>query len=179
MACLLRTYHEAVADFRPPPGCDEWSAELADPGPAEVVCHGDVCPENVVFRGGEAVALLDFDFAAPGRRLWDVVATAAMWVPIEAPEWRRAHPPGLDAVARTAVFADAYGLSGSDRRDFVAVLSQRYTVGRNFVRRRVAAGEPAFERMVAELGAEERWAATDRWLALESPKLVRALGCVS
>ena len=30
-----------------------------------MVCHNDVCLENVVFRGGAAVALLDFEFAAP------------------------------------------------------------------------------------------------------------------
>ena len=29
------------------------------------MCHNDVCPENVVFRDGIAVALLDFEFAAP------------------------------------------------------------------------------------------------------------------
>ena len=27
-----------------------------------IVCHNDVCLENVVFRDGEAVGLLDFDF---------------------------------------------------------------------------------------------------------------------
>ena len=31
-----------------------------------VICHNDVCPENVVFRAGRAVpALLDFDFGLP------------------------------------------------------------------------------------------------------------------
>lgn len=179
VARLLRRYHDAVDGYRPPAGLDRWSGELADPGPAELVCHGDVCPENVVFRDGRAVALLDFDFAAPGRRLWDVVVTAAMWAPIEAPGWRRAFPDGLDVVARTVAFAGAYGLTGGERAVFVPVLEQRQPLARAFVRRRLAAGEAAFEQMAAEQGAEERWAATDRWLAAAGPELARALGAIS
>jgi Ser/Thr protein kinase RdoA (MazF antagonist) len=41
------------------------------------VCHNDVCIENVVFDDRrEAVGLLDFDFAAPGRAVRDLVHTA-------------------------------------------------------------------------------------------------------
>ena len=40
------------------------------------MCHNDVCPENVVFRDGIAVALLDFEFAAPGRPVYDVAQLA-------------------------------------------------------------------------------------------------------
>ena len=56
---------------------------MADPVGGEVMCHNDVCLENVVFDNGEAVALLDFDFAAPGRREFDVAAFARMCVPID------------------------------------------------------------------------------------------------
>jgi thiamine kinase-like enzyme len=48
-----------------------------------VICHNDVCLENVVFRGGLAVALLDFDFAAPGRPTFDSAAFARMCVPVD------------------------------------------------------------------------------------------------
>lgn len=41
-----------------------------------MLCHNDVCPENVVFRDGRAAALIDFDLAAPGRALWDIAMTA-------------------------------------------------------------------------------------------------------
>jgi Ser/Thr protein kinase RdoA (MazF antagonist) len=44
-----------------------WSDELADPSGGPIVCHNDVCMENVVFRNGAAIGPLDFDFAAPGR----------------------------------------------------------------------------------------------------------------
>jgi len=171
VARLLRAYHHAIDGFSLSERGASWSAELADPYPHGVVCHNDVCPENVVFRGCEAVALLDFDFASPGRRLWDVVGTLTHWAPITAPEWRRAYPLSLDAVERVALFADDYGLSSQEREGFTRILRSRWDVGRAFVRGRLQAGEPAFEEMVAEHGAEDRWAATDRWLAIEGSRL--------
>jgi Ser/Thr protein kinase RdoA (MazF antagonist) len=41
-----------------------------------VICHNDVFPEYVVYRDGIAFALLGFDFAAPGRRVYDVACLA-------------------------------------------------------------------------------------------------------
>jgi Phosphotransferase enzyme family len=81
VARLLRGYHDAVDEFGTSHPGLTWSTELADPAGGSVLCHNDLCPENVVFRDGRAVALLDFDYAGPGSRVWDVVATAAMWAP--------------------------------------------------------------------------------------------------
>jgi hypothetical protein len=171
VARLVRAYHDAVEGFSISEPGASWSADLADPYSQEVVCHNDVCPENVVFRDDEAVGLLDFDFAAPGRRLWDVVGTLTYWAPITAPEWRRSYPLPLDAVERVALFADAYGLSAQEREGFTSILRSRWEVGRTFVRGRLQAGEPAFIDMVAEHGAEDRWAATDRWLEIVGSRL--------
>lgn len=67
---LLRRFHDASVGF-PPSASTTWGSEMVDPCPGSdpVMCHNDLCPENVVYRSGEAVALLDFDFAAPGRRV--------------------------------------------------------------------------------------------------------------
>ena len=65
IAMLLRGLHDAARGFDPH-GLT-WDDALADPAGGTLVCHNDVCPENVVFRDGIAVALLDFEFAAPGR----------------------------------------------------------------------------------------------------------------
>jgi Ser/Thr protein kinase RdoA (MazF antagonist) len=57
------------------PSWATWSDEMADPdagiAPAVdlVICHNDACLENLVYRDQVAVGLLDFDFAAPGRRV--------------------------------------------------------------------------------------------------------------
>ncbi|MHB1785426.1 MAG: phosphotransferase [Acidimicrobiales bacterium] len=112
IAELLAGFHAAAEGFEAPIGTT-WSAELADPDGGEVICHNDVCVENVVFRDGIAVALLDFDFAAPGRRLYDLAQLAKMCVPLDTPEdaavWGRG---SLDPFFRLRVVADSYGLAG-------------------------------------------------------------------
>jgi RimJ/RimL family protein N-acetyltransferase len=49
-------------------------------GDAEVVCHGDVSPCNTVFRNGQPIALIDFDTAAPGRRVDDLGYGLFLWL---------------------------------------------------------------------------------------------------
>lgn len=88
---LLRRTHDALA-----------GAELADG--AELVRHGDAGPHNVVFRGDEAVALIDWEEAAPGDRISDVADVA--WCLLDG-RWEHGSP---DAVAhRIGVFCRGYG----------------------------------------------------------------------
>jgi phosphotransferase family enzyme len=68
VAHLLRRFHEASASFDAS-GMTGWMTERADPIGGPAVCHNDVFPENVSFREGHPVALIDFDLAAPGRTL--------------------------------------------------------------------------------------------------------------
>ena len=89
----MRRLHEAALGFDT--AAASWSTEMADPdlGSAAdptaegglVVCHNDVCLENVVFRDGVAVGLLDFDFAAPGRPGYDLAQMARMCAPVDDP----------------------------------------------------------------------------------------------
>jgi Phosphotransferase enzyme family len=176
LARLLRAFHDAVEGFFLSGPNRKWSTEMADPSGGDLVCHNDVCPENVVFRDGRAVAFIDFDFAAPGRRIWDVVGTLSMWAPLTASEWRSDYPIVSDPVDRAADFADAYGLAEHERKAFVPTLRERWRVGRSFVRRQLEARVPAFEEMAAEHGAEDRWEATDRWLDREESNLKTRLG---
>ncbi|HEX6679331.1 MAG TPA: phosphotransferase, partial [Gaiellaceae bacterium] len=63
---LLRRFHEATASFDAT-GISGWASDWADPLGGPVVCHNDLFPENVVFRDGRVIALIDLDMAAPGR----------------------------------------------------------------------------------------------------------------
>jgi hypothetical protein len=81
IASLMKRFHEASREFR---NIDlEWSKEMADPKGGSIICHNDVCLENIVFRNGAAVGLLDFDFAAPGRAAVDLAHFARMCVPVD------------------------------------------------------------------------------------------------
>lgn len=172
---LLRRLHDAGADveFDPDAG---WDRALADPEGGPVLCHNDVCPENVVFRGGQAVALIDFDLAAPGRAVWDVATAARYWVPMLDPESAAAqYPGGLDQPARLRALADSYGLAPAQRAELPAVIEQATAAGRAFVERRVADGDPVYVEAMARHGGWARWDRMQAWLVTRRGAYAAAL----
>jgi Ser/Thr protein kinase RdoA (MazF antagonist) len=142
VAALLRAFHDATADFTPPPEA-VWYFEAREP--AEVICHGDVAPYNTVFRDGHPVALIDFDTAHPGPRLWDVAYAAYRFVQLVEDGAAPA-----EQARRLALFADAYGLTGHDRAGLLDVATSRLTHLITFMRTQAAAGHPAFSRHIAD-----------------------------
>ena len=172
---LLRRFHDATVGFVAPEGAT-WSKEMADPGGGEVICHNDVCPENVVFRDGEAVALLDFDFAAPGDRLFDLARLVLMTVPIDAPEdAARTGRIGLDPFVRLRVAADAYGLA-PDRAPLVDAIGRNVADGGAFLQRRIDRGEAPFLAMLDEMGGMERYDRRRAWFAANRSRLLDSVG---
>lgn len=168
VARLIRGLHDASIGFAA--ADHSWSAELRDAdivsGDDPVVCHNDVCMENVVFRDTEAVALLDFDFAAPGRRAFDLANFARMCVPVDGDVdasklgWNPADRP-----ARVRAIADAYGLDARGRIELLTCLDTSIARGGAFVQRRVAAGERAFVEMWNSMGGMARFDRRRTWWA--------------
>ncbi|MCC5952380.1 MAG: phosphotransferase [Acidimicrobiia bacterium] len=173
-ATLIRGLHDASELLDT--SALSWSTEMADPEGGPVVCHNDVCLENVVFRQGRAVALLDFDFTAPGRRAYDVAAFARMCVPVDDDVnsaklgWLPADRP-----QRLRLVCDVYGLDGDGRVEVLDSLSAAIAAGGEFVRRHAEAGEPGFVRMWAEIGGMERFDRRRRWWAEAQPQFAAAL----
>ena len=144
---LLREYHQATLGFVPPPDT-AWYFEPHEP--AEVLCHGDFAPHNLVFHGGRAAAVIDFDTAHPGPRVWDFAWTAFCFGLSSMDD---AGAP-LDALGeqlrRVRVLADAYGLSPEEREALpdVTIARLRHLVAH--IREQAAAGHPGFSTHVAE-----------------------------
>jgi aminoglycoside phosphotransferase (APT) family kinase protein len=174
LAQLLRRFHDASR--RIDVTGLHLNTEMADPAGGVLVCHNDICLENVVFRDGEAVGLLDFDFAAPGRPEYDLAQMARMCVPIDdevnAPRFGW-HP--VDKPARLRLVADAYALDADGRTELLHILSESMEGGAVFLRRRVAAGDPNFVRMWTEMGGEERFDRRRRWWADNRAVFERAM----
>jgi hypothetical protein len=170
---LLRRYHEAVRRVVLPRGT-VCSPEIPDPHGGSIICHNDVCPENVVFRDGEAVALLDFDFAAPGRPIWDLAQTARMWIPLRPPEFNgeRSH---LNPFSRLRVIAEAYGLEAGQHLELVEALIESRRTGSRFVRRRARAGEAAFVEAWARHGGSEGDTRITNWFEANADQFLSAL----
>ena len=173
VARLLRRYHEAVDGFDP--RGRTWSTELADPAGGPIAAHNDVCPENVVFRDGEAVGLLDFDFVAPGRALSDVASTISMWAPLRDPRTVSADRAALDPFTRARVFCDAYGVTAEEREELIQMWPRMRRQGIAFVWRHVDAGEPAFVEMWEAAGGKEGERRNLAWIDGNVDRLRRAL----
>jgi Ser/Thr protein kinase RdoA (MazF antagonist) len=80
VAELVDAYHAAVADFRPPPDAD-WSP-IAPRNGAEVICHNDLAPWNLIVGPAGELTLIDWDLAAPGTRLSDLAYAARTFTPL-------------------------------------------------------------------------------------------------
>jgi Phosphotransferase enzyme family len=180
-AALLRRMHDVSARYVAPSGAT-WSAEMADPDAGSVpavdlvICHNDVCLENLVYRDEVAVGLLDFDFAAPGRRLHDLAVFARMNVPIDSDDdarlLGRAGP--FDAPRRLRIVADAYGLP-RDRSAFLDVLAGAVERGGQFLQRRLDEGNQAFREMVEATGGMAKFDRRRAWFAAHRDELAAAL----
>ena len=174
IAQLVLRFHEASAQLAV--GDGPWSDELADPAGGSMVCHNDVCLENVVFRNGRAVGLLDFDFAAPGRPIFDLAAFARMCVPIDDDQnARRLGFEVLDRQGRLRQVADTYGLDANGRSELIHHLDRPMRGGGAFVQRRVDAGDSNFIRMLNEMGGMERFDRRRRWWEESRDSFVRAM----
>jgi Ser/Thr protein kinase RdoA (MazF antagonist) len=116
---LLRGLHEAAASFVPPPGA-RWKPNwLRDLGGDDVVFgHCDTGPWNIVGRDGRAEAFIDWEYAGPVDRLWELAET--IWLNAQLMDDDIAEMHGLpDAATRARqarAIADGYGLA-ADRRD--------------------------------------------------------------
>jgi len=101
---LLRRMHDASVPLLAEPGV--W--QLPTHQPAEVICHNDVAPYNMVFRDHHLVGLIDFDTASPGPQIWDLAYLAYRLVPLTG-EVIVGAPATADRPGRLDQLIAAYG----------------------------------------------------------------------
>jgi aminoglycoside phosphotransferase (APT) family kinase protein len=174
VARLLRGLHDAGRGFDV--RGRTWDERLADPAGGTLVCHNDVELSNVVFRDGVAVALVDFEFAAPGRPVYDLAQLARLCVPIEDDVdqarlgWRPADRP-----ARLRLVADAYGLDPADRAALVTAVDDAIARIEAAVRRSIDRGAPGAVEAVGRTGGLEKYDRRRRWWADQRDAFAAAL----
>jgi aminoglycoside phosphotransferase (APT) family kinase protein len=162
IARLLRGLHDAAHEFDPTGYT--WNDTLADPAGGTLVCHNDVEPSNVVFRDGVAVALIDFEFAAPGRPVYDLAHLARLCVPIDDDfDQARLGWQPADRPARLRLVADAYGLDRDGRAKFLAAINDAIDRIETAVRRGVDGGVPNVVAMLKQTGGIEKYERRRRW----------------
>jgi hypothetical protein len=159
VADLLRSYHRAVETFDWSPHA--WPPSLPEAFSGELISHNDVNLDNVVFRGGRAVALIDFDLAGPGSRLWDVAGAARLWAPLR-PQCCIDDSRRTRVLDRLRLFVDSYGLAREDRERLVEAVRQNHNWSYDLMRSEVANGHAGFSDYYAS-GALDRAAQTHQW----------------
>jgi len=167
VARMIRDFHEAVQDFRPPrEAC--WQVLVPAEGD-DIIAHQDLAPWNLV-AGESGWAFIDWDTAAPGSRLWDVAYAVRGFVPLSAhPDWQTP-----DAAARLRLFADTYGLDEAERRALVPLLGRRTRAMHDFLREQNDLGNQPWSRLWAE-GHGDAWRGDAEYVEMREEQWLRAL----
>ena len=152
-ANLLRHFHDSTAAFVAG-HLDGWQFQVGAPIVGDVVCHNDLGPYNTIYRDGAPIAFVDWDFAAPAPREWDIAYALWRFVPLydnaqcERLGWST-DPRG----PRIRKFLDAYGLE--KHCDILDVVAHRQDVMRITIETWSREGDPAFVNLVKEGRVEE------------------------
>jgi hypothetical protein len=127
-------------------------------GSSEVVCHNDLSPKNTVYdEEGRPVAFIDWDIAAPGRRIEDVAHACWQYVGL-GPDLT----DPVEAARRVGVLAGAYGgIAPQPLVETILWWQDRCWRG---IAEKADAGEPAMVRL-RDRGAVEAVRAAYDWTA--------------
>jgi hypothetical protein len=157
-AILLRRYHDLTA-----------GTTLA--GKSEVVCHNDLSPGNTVYRDNgdkmRPIAFIDWDLAAPGRRIHDV-AHMCWQFPGLGPGVTNA----AEAARQVRLICDSYRLA--DRRPLISAILWWQDRCWRGIEAGAATGDDAMARLLAA-GAPEAVRRERAWVAANRAALAVAL----
>ena len=167
VAGLIREFHDAVAEFVPPPDA-QWQRLMPADGD-EIIAHHDLAPWNLIIND-QQWTFIDWDVAAPGTRLWDLAYAIHGFVPLSAdPAYQ-----GDDTGGRLRLIADAYGLTERQRREIVPLLARRTQAMYAFLAEQAAQGVPPWTRLWQE-GHGDAWRADTEYIARREDQWRHAL----
>ena len=180
LAALIRRLHDAAEGWAPPANAI-WGKIPGTPTPgvvplfdhSELVSHQDYCPGNIVFNDGLPTALIDFDLARPTTRVADLVNALYWWAPLLHPIDRAPALVEADVGQRARAFADAYGMTATQRAQIVPVALRR-AHNTSLTMKAAAKTDPVFRRWWDE-GVKDRLPRAEAWLATEAPGIDAAL----
>jgi hypothetical protein len=176
---LIRSYHDAVADFTLPDRL-RWHAEAETAVPGEaIVCHNDISPRNIVFRDGYPLAMIDWDMACLAPPVWDVAHAVWQFAPVLADRDYLASgwscvPSLASQLQRMRLLVDGYGLGRAERAGFAEVLALRIERTATGIRRLANEGQPVYDRLVDD-GTVDMIERSHRWTLAHADAITAAL----
>ncbi len=147
---LVREFHDLTA-----------GTSLA--GDQEVVCHNDLSPKNTVYTadGTRAIALIDWDIAAPGQRIHDIAFIC--WQHAELGDVERVIP-------QWKALLDGYG--PADLADLIPTVLWWQSRAADGIDAEAAAGSPAMQHLV-DLGVPTEIRQARAWVETHATELLR------
>ncbi|MEV4490773.1 phosphotransferase [Micromonospora coxensis] len=162
---MLRDLHDATAGFVPPEPAG-WRPAIAPDG-AELICHHDAAPWNLV-RAARGWVLIDWDGAGPGTRGWELAYAGQSMAGM-----RPDRPVEESARRLRALVVEGYGLAEADRPALAAMLARRAGAMYALLRDGARDGVQPWARIFTEDGPY--WQGVTGYLAGHTEVWLRAL----
>lgn len=148
---LIADCHRAQAGFVSPSDA-AWRTEGRDPsGSSEVVAHNDLAPWNLIV-GPTGWVFIDWDLAAPGRRVWDLAWALHTFAGL----WPDASLAADETARRITAFCDGAEVAHRDRPHLLDVVVERTQHHAPLLRTKAQHGDPVYQRLGSE-GHLEVW----------------------
>jgi hypothetical protein len=170
VAQLLRRYHEAAAGFDV--AAHRWTWVPPTPFDEGLACHNDLNLDNVIFRNGRAVAMIDFDLASPGSPVWDVAGAIRLWAPLRPDRYIHDARRGR-SLPRLRTFVEAYGPPDLDAELLIWAVLLNHDWMYQLIQEGANEGNIGFAEYWRQ--AARRVAATRTWYDGNHARLVRVL----
>lgn len=140
---LIADYHRAQADYVRP-GDAVWRTEGQDPtGATEVLAHNDLAPWNLIV-GQKGWVFIDWDLAAPGRRMWDLAWALHSFVGL----WPDSPLTDCQIIGRISAFCDGAEVADRDRPELLVIVVERTRHHVAMLRDRARSGAAEYQRLV-------------------------------
>ena len=171
VARLLRDYHRAADGFDF--DAHEWGHPLPSEFRGGIVCHNDLNLDNIIFVGGQATALIDFDLSGPGCVGWDLAGATRLWAPLEIDPDRPMVP--AESLRRLGLFADTYGATKAEREQLIDAMVPCHDWCCQIVEEAANSGHETFSHYWHG-GGSDCARLTRQWLSTHASEMRAALG---
>lgn len=166
---LLRELHRHAAGFD---GRGlRWQRRVPARWRGSLVTHNDVNPANVIFRDGRAVALIDFDLAAPGTPAWELAGAACFWAPLRSEADVDDERKG-QAIARFRALLEGYEAPADLRAAVAEACAEANEWIAGVIYDASRRGHPAFGRLWAE--KSQMYTRSADWMCRNRARLLAA-----
>lgn len=148
-AKLLREFHDLGEGYISNlSGKEQWMLPVQTH--IETMCHGDLGPYNVTFKGNQVTGLIDFDTLHPGSRLWDIAYALYRWVPLMADRNPENFGSLKDKEKRLDLFINSYGSELIAKDQVLDCVVRRLDYLVEFMKTEANKGDETFKKNIEE-----------------------------